>query len=360
MEYNKTNFDGSSGLMWSLGLPRTMTKASSAEKEDLSWPEVVQLGKRYLRIPLALIFAEALYWFLTMPTDSLALLQVTEAWVWHGLTNLLYGDGVATLSTHNGWMTRIDFHHPSFPGPFDSVGLYVSDECAGVHEMVFLSTLIWMTDGVPQKLKLKSIAIGAIIVYILNILRLVVFYPIALENCLEQPNEQMCLQPMWEYHAFVYEIGFLVVLVLLWLVWFSKVGGPARINDAAFNQSESGRIIIRKNWEAKYIALAAIFTLVVLSSIVSIYTSDEATSAKYELDWCEFSELTTPECQDAQRTWDNAIETAWSLSVLGAIGVVSVVVKIDRPETMFDGDGTSLDETNQSTSSTSNNTSEEE
>jgi exosortase/archaeosortase family protein len=308
-----------------------MTKSTSPEKDDLSWPEVFQLGKRYLRIPLALIFAEALYWFLTMPSDSLALLQVTEAWVWHGLTNLLYGDGVATLSTHNGWMTRIDFHHPSFPGPFDSVGLYVSDECAGVHEMVFLSTLIWMTDGVPQKLKLKSIVIGSVIIYILNILRLVVFYPIALDSCLEQPNQQMCLQPMWEFHAFVYEIGFLVVLVLLWLVWFSKVGGPARTNDAAFNETEAGQITVRKNWEPKHMALAAVFVVIILSSIVSIYTNDEATDAKYELDWCEFSELTTPECQDAQQTWDNAIETAWSLSVLGAIGVVSVTVKIERP-----------------------------
>jgi len=298
-----------------------MTKAKVEQKDDLSWKEVAQLGRRYIRIPAALILAEALYWFLTMPSDSLAIIQVTEAWIWNGLTNLLYGEGTATLSTHNGWLTRIDFHHPSFPGPFDSVGLYVSDECAGVHEMVFLSTLIWMTDGVPQRLKLKSILVGCSIVYVLNILRLVVFYPIALDSCLAMPNQQECLQPMWEFHAFVYEFGFLIVLVLLWLVWFTKVGGPSRTNEAAFQEKEESTFRIRKKWHLKHISLSVAFVLLIFFSILSIYANDDATATREVLSNCNFSELVTPECEDAQRSWDDTIQTAWSLSMIGGIGL---------------------------------------
>ncbi len=303
-----------------------MTKAKPEQKDDLSWREVAQLGQRYLRIPAALLLAEALYWFLTMPSDSLAIIQVTEAWIWNGLTNVLYGEGTATLSTHNGWLTRIDFHHSSFPGPFDSVGLYVSDECAGVHEMVFLSTLIWMTDGVPQRLKLKSILVGCSIVYVLNILRLVVFYPIALDSCLAMPNQQECLQPMWEFHAFVYEFGFLVVLVFLWLIWFTKVGGPSRTNEAAFQEKEQSTFRLRKQWEGKHIALSVAFVLLIFLSVLSIYMNDDATVTREVLSNCNFSELVTPECEDAQRSWDDTIQTAWSISMIGGIGLSVVGV----------------------------------
>ena len=155
--------------------PSMAATTTTRPEGDLSWKEVGELGLRYGRIPLALIMVEAFYWFLTMPSDTLAPIQVTEAWIWNEVTNLIYGEGSAVISHHNGWLTRIDLLHPNFPGPYDSVGLYVSDECAGVHEMIFLSTLVMMTDGVPQRDKLKAVAVMCGIVYVLNILRLVVF-----------------------------------------------------------------------------------------------------------------------------------------------------------------------------------------
>ena len=102
----------------------------------MEWSEVAQLGLRYARIPLALLCVEAFYWFLTMPSDTLAPIQVSEAYLWNAITNFLYGEGASTLGMHNGWMTRIELNHPDFPGTFDHIALYVSDECAGVHEMI--------------------------------------------------------------------------------------------------------------------------------------------------------------------------------------------------------------------------------
>ena len=112
------------------------------------------------------------YWFITQPSNTLVPIQISEAYIWNLLTNLLYGEGTATLTTNNGWLTQVNLHNENFPGVFNTVGLYVSDECAGVHEMLFISTLILMTDGVSQKLKFKSIVVMCSIVYVLNIVRL--------------------------------------------------------------------------------------------------------------------------------------------------------------------------------------------
>ncbi|GIQ97385.1 MAG: hypothetical protein CM15mP3_04190 [Candidatus Poseidoniales archaeon] len=44
-----------------------MTKASTRvnDSQDMSWTEVLELSKSYLKIPLALLFIEAIYWFIT-------------------------------------------------------------------------------------------------------------------------------------------------------------------------------------------------------------------------------------------------------------------------------------------------------
>ncbi|MBT61441.1 MAG: hypothetical protein CMA63_07830, partial [Euryarchaeota archaeon] len=83
----------------------TSKPAAVSRKDDLTWSEVGQLGMRYARFPIALLCVEAFYWFLTQPSDTLAPIQVTEAWLWNAATNLLYSDGefvASTLSTHNG------------------------------------------------------------------------------------------------------------------------------------------------------------------------------------------------------------------------------------------------------------------
>ena len=151
----------------------TKSTAKLGDKQDLSWSEVLSLSKTYLKIPLALLFVEAIYWFITQPSNTLVPIQITEAWIWSGITNIIYGEGTATLTTNNGWMTQVNLSNENFPGVLNTVALYVSDECAGIHEMIFISTLIIMTDGVSQKIKLRSIVVMCSIVYVLNIVRLV-------------------------------------------------------------------------------------------------------------------------------------------------------------------------------------------
>ena len=293
--------------------------ASSKASDDMSWGEVAQLGLRYGKIPLALLAVEALYWFITQPSDTLALIQVTEAYIWNEVTQLMFGEGASTLSTHNGWMTRIDFHHSSFPGLNNQVGLYVSDECAGVHEMIFLSTLVLMTDGVTQREKFKAVAVMCGIVYVLNIVRLVAFYPIAVEDCLANPNQPECLNGMWNFHTFVYQWGFLIVLLLMWLVWFKFIGGASSTMKASQEEKEQWRIVIRKRWEQKHFAFIGIMFAFFSIAWFWINGNSTAMDAKNVIDFCAFSDLTTPNCYEAQNTWDNAIQGAWSFAALGLV-----------------------------------------
>jgi exosortase/archaeosortase family protein len=315
----------------------TNAKSSSA-KEDLDWSEVAQLGLRYARIPLALLCVEAFYWFLTQPSDTLAPLQVTEAWLWNAITNLLYSDGeyiASTLSTHNGWMTRIDFLHRDFPGNFNTVGLYVSDECAGVHEMIFLSTLVAMTEGVPQRLKIRSILVMCSIIYVLNIMRLVMFFPIAVNDCTSNPNQPECLSGMWNYHTAVYEWGFLLVLVTMWVIWFWRVGGPARTLDASMSNAageEKWRLKFRTQWSSKHYYFLAGAVMLLLFAAHNVTSNEEAMAAKETLDFCYFSELISSDCGQAQNRWDDAIGYAWSLSAIGLVVVGATSVVIQRPD----------------------------
>ena len=298
----------------------------------MEWSEVAQLGLRYARIPLALLCVEAFYWFITMPSDTLGPIQVSEAWLWNELTNLIFGEGASTLSTHNGWLTRIELNHVDFPGSFNHVALYVSDECAGVHEMIFLSTLVAMTEGVPQKIKVRSILVMCSIVYVLNIVRLLVFYPIAVQECTAMPNDASCLIPMWGWHTAVYEWGFLVVLVGMWLVWFWRVGGPARTLDASSAPAEAWRLRMRTTWSTRHISLMVVALVLVVGGAYNVTNNDEANEAKSTLDTCQFLDLATSECTQAQKDWDKAIGSAWSLAAIGLLAGVMGGVEVQRPD----------------------------
>ena len=195
--------------------------------------------------------------------------------------------------------------------------------------MLFISTLILMTDGVSQKLKFKSIVVMCSIVYVLNIVRLLAFYPIALDACAANPNNPSCLTNMWEYHEAIYSWGFLIVLVFMWLVWFWKVGGPSRTIDSTKNKEKS-RIIFRKKWETPQFLILLFVALMLASATYSITNNEKAMSAKETLDLCEFSSLATNECMSAQNTWDNAIQTSWSLAAIGLLFATFTIFRYEK------------------------------
>lgn len=299
------------------------------EVDDLSWAEVADLGKTYLRIPAALLLVEAFYWFITQPTNTLGLIQESEAWIWYHLTELIYGSGSATLSEYNGWTTLVTLKHPDFWA--DQIRLYVSDECAGVHEMIFISVLIMMTNGVPQRLRIKSALVACGVVYILNIVRLLVLYPLAISGCVDNPNMLGCEQPMHDFHAFVYQWGFLIVLVIMWLAWFKWVNAGDLIRKENEAGKDKWKFIYRKNWSTLNKSIIAIGVLLIISSFTNVLLDDAAMAAKETVDMCEFYSSVTGECGEARDAWSQEIQSSWSLATLGFLGIATTVIAIENP-----------------------------
>ena len=305
------------------------SKSLAEEVEDISWGEFGTLAKGYLRIPLALILVEIFYWFITQPTNTLGLIQESEAWIWYQLTELIYGPGAATLSEYNGWNTLVTLKHTDFWG--DQIRLYVSDECAGVHEMIFITVLIMMTTGVPQRLRIKSALVACGIVYVLNIIRLLVLYPMAVSGCVENPNMMGCEQPMHDFHAFVYQWGFLIVLVLMWLVWFKWVNAGDLIRKEQASSRGKWKFIYRKEWANVHKAVLAISLLLIISAFTNVLLDDAAMAAKETVDMCEFYSSVTGDCGDARDAWTQEIQTSWSLATLGLLGFACTIIAIDKP-----------------------------
>ena len=300
------------------------------EVDDLSWAEVAQLGRTYLRIPAALLLVEAFYWFITQPTNTLGLIQESEAWLWYHLTELIYGSGTATLSEYNGWTTLVTLNHPDFY--YGEIRLYVSDECAGVHEMLFISVLIMMTTGVPQRLRIKSALVACGVVYLLNIVRLLVVYPLAVSGCLENPDIMGCEQPMHDFHAFVYQWGFLIVLVIMWLIWFKWVNAGDLIRKEREAGKGKWKFIYRKNWSTLNKSVIAISILLIVGAFANVLLDEEAMKAKETVDNCEFYSSVTGDCGEANDIWYQEIQSSWSLATLGMLGFAATVIAIDNPQ----------------------------
>lgn len=302
-------------------------------KDDMSWAEVGKLSTTYLKIPFALLCVEAFYWFLTQPSNTLAPIQVTEAWTWHMLTELIYGAGSSSLGYEGGWLTKVTLYHPDFY-PYagvSAISLYVSDECAGVHEMIFISTLVMMTDGVSQRMRLKTCAVMCVIVYILNIMRLLAFYPIAISGCVENPGLINCEGPMWQFHIMVYEWLFLVVLLSMWLVWFKWIGASKSMKKAAARERYQWKFAWRSSWQKIHIATAVIGIGLIVLAILNITTSQDAMDAKRLVDVCSFQDLITSQCNDAQNDWNNQISSSWSMASIGMLALAGMGITISKP-----------------------------
>ena len=272
---------------------------------------------------------EAFYWFITQPTNTLGLIQESEAWIWYHLTELIYGPGSATLSEYNGWTTLVTLKHPDFWA--DQIRLYVSDECAGVHEMIFISVLIMMTTGVPQRLRIKSALVACGVVYILNIVRLLVLYPLAISGCVDNPNMLGCEQPMHDFHAFVYQWGFLIVLVIMWLVWFRWVNAGDLIRKENEAGKDKWKFVYRKKWSTLNKSIMILAILLIIGSFTNVLLDDAAMAAKETVDMCEFYSSVTGECGEARDAWSQEIQSSWSLATLGFLGIATNVIAIENP-----------------------------
>ena len=101
---------------------------------------------------------------------------------------------------------------------------------------------------------------------------------------------------------------------------------------AAQEEKEQWRIILRKRWGQKHFAFIGVMIAFFGIAWFWINGNPTAMDAKSVIDFCAFSDLTTENCYDAQRTWDNAIQGAWSFAVLGLVIGTLGMYEIERKD----------------------------
>ncbi len=211
-------------------------RKTSVPKDDLSWAEVGEMAYGYLRIPFALALVEVIYWWATSTSNSFEPYQAGIASLWVALADVFWPNAFELVRHESGALTQVVMSHDSFYQ--GEVRVYVSDECVGLHETIFLSVLMLLTPGINNRIRWRSIAMMVIVVQVLNFIRLMVLYPLAVSGCEGNPNFDGCEAPMFEFHEFILSSGFLVILVFIWLAWYYVLQKKGLVDKSAIPKLE--------------------------------------------------------------------------------------------------------------------------
>lgn len=286
-------------------------KRQARPKDDLSWPEVGELAYGYLRIPLALILVEVVYWWATDPAASFETYQRAIATVWVGISNLFW-PGSAELAFHGpsqAW-TGVNLFDSSFQGGMER--LYVSDECAGIHEIVFLSVLMLLTPGVSTRTRWRSIAGMAVLVQLLNYVRLIALYPIATNGSVED---------MYAFHEFILSQGFLAILIIIWLAWYIALDQRGlidrKVKPSLSDIPQMKQFRIRDSLPRLSVAILIFSAVLAVWSTHEVTLNDHNMELKAGAEECYYDteeKMWTPEfCTDDKMMW----EDVWGKSIRG-------------------------------------------
>ncbi|MDI6855765.1 MAG: exosortase/archaeosortase family protein [Candidatus Thermoplasmatota archaeon] len=136
------------------------------------------------------------------PSNSLYPIQVLEVRIVHFVHRAL-GYPIEIKN-------ELDISYCSHQFRNGELSMSIQAPCAGIHEIVFISALITGFRGVPRKLKLKWIATLGAVLFIENLIRILVLYPIAL---------RVGEDAMWYSHYIYWKYGHLAIILTLFVLW---------------------------------------------------------------------------------------------------------------------------------------------
>ncbi len=136
------------------------------------------------------------------PANSLYPLQVFETDIVYGVQKLL---GFPVEITNN-----IDLNYYSSSFRNGCLSVEISTACVGMHEIVFLSALITGFRGVSRKIKFKWLLILCPVLFVENLIRIIILYPLAL---------QIGEDAMWYSHYIFWKYGHLAIILLIFVLW---------------------------------------------------------------------------------------------------------------------------------------------
>ena len=308
-------------------LPRLIVR--DTQPDDLSWSEVGEMAYGYLRIPFALVIVEIVYWWATDPMATIEPYQSLLATTWVSISNILW-PGSAELVFHgpSQALTGVNLFDENFQGGFER--LFVSDECSGMHEIVFLGVLMMLTPGVEKRIRMKSIAYMVVLVQFLNLVRLLSLYPIAKNSGPDQ---------MFAFHEFILSTGFLAILVVIWLCWYLYLDRRGLIDHmqkpSLSDLKKYRNIELRKKLPITSV-LTIIFCLLVASwATYEVTYNDEnlqfrgtAESCEYDEDAGAWLDSTNSNCYAKKIIWDDVVRRSAISWLFSAVFIAASIVCI--------------------------------
>tara|TARA_B100001750_G_scaffold231751_1_gene230217 strand:- start:1730 stop:2671 length:942 start_codon:yes stop_codon:yes gene_type:complete len=300
-------------------------------RDDVSWSEIAGKLKIIFTVVALLVGAELFYRWMTHPDDSFSIYQELIAWIWFNLHSLIFGSDTVTITTsENGLLTVLDFNYHSNLVGSDIPLLAVTDECVGIHEIAFVSFMIWMTPGISRNLKYRGIASMALVLSVLNIARLLILYPLAVNGCSNSAGQYGCWSPMWDFHQFMVDTGFLLIILIGWTSWFLAVGGPSKtreLGDISKLIKTPTQIKQRQPLPKWSIALLLVAAILSTSSAYTLGFNSDAEKERLEAEGCEgtISAL----CADEIREWENISGKALRYFLISVLVTLIAMTKFE-------------------------------
>ena len=206
-----------------------MKESLGEPSDDIPISELMRMLGSVFVLVILLLFGEVLFRWMIEPANTLLPLQLVEAWLWSTISNIIWPGSAELIAHQTGPMTQVNLLHPTFYSGV--VPLYVSDECTGLHELFFLGMMMLLTPSFDIKTKMKHLGIASAIIFVLNMIRLIVLYPLAVSGCGGMNGGDFgCEEPLFIFHNFVLKYGSLIVLVIGWSIWFKLTNARDQVS----------------------------------------------------------------------------------------------------------------------------------
>jgi len=90
-------------------------------------------------------------------------------------------------------------------------------ECAGVVEILIFVIMLTVFRGVGREAKIKGALIFVPVIFVENIARLAVLYPMSV---------WLGVDAMWSVHSIIWQYGQFAILLLLFGIWYLTLASP--------------------------------------------------------------------------------------------------------------------------------------
>jgi len=130
------------------------------------------------------------------------------------LTALQQFEAGAVYTVQSLFGVPVEMTNPTilhYAAPAQGFDVEIIALCTGIGEILFFIFLVMLFRGVEWHAKLKGLGVFIPVIFIMNLLRLVLIYPLAL---------WFGIEAMWGIHWFFWKYGTFIILMIFFSLWY--------------------------------------------------------------------------------------------------------------------------------------------